>query len=294
MRDTFLETILRMVKENFDMSKFDIYLHTQEKGNGILKTGIAFRNLKDEESYSPVIYLDEAYEDYASGNKMPYEIVNEIMGIYNKAMNHKFSTTDEYMNKDFILKNVFAQVINTNRNIGILSEIPHREFLNLSIIYKCLVSCNEQGMAAFIIRDIMLKELEITEDELYKAALVNTESIFPIEYQSIYDMTKELDPTLDPALMNNPMIVLTNEQRKWGATALLYPTYFAQIAKIVDDNLLIFPSSLHELIILPAGYMNIEEANAMLNSINPTIDPEDFLGNRIYYYDKDDNTLKLT
>lgn len=294
MRNVFLEMVLRQVKEKFDMEKYDIHLHTQEKSNGILRTGIVFLDLTKGMSYSPIIYLDDAWTEYLNGRMSCSDAAEMVVNAYEEAMKHSFACADDYLTKEFILSNVYMQIVNTKRNRSYLSDVPHKEIFNLSMFYRCHISSNASGQASFVVTNNMLKTAEINEDELCEAALINTKQKFPIICGSMYDFTKELDPTIGENFKDNPMFVMTNHNRQWGANGILYPEYFEILANTINDDLIVIPSSVHELILLPANKVSVEEANTLLNEINPTLDDEDYLGDRVFYYNKEDKTLKIT
>lgn len=297
MRNTFYENILENVKRKFDAEKYNVDMYCTDKNNGVVRTGICIREINKTNTTSPVIYLDDYYEKYVNdiNNIEIIEYVsNEIVRTYNEVVKNPFVMIDAFNTKEFILANVFIQLINTHANLNMLKDIPSREIFNLSIIYKCLVKNNEEGIASFLIRNSTLEEAGLTEEEVYKAGLTNTKEYFPIICKTMRDMVENMVEGMDELIENSPMYVITNKQKHFGANALIYPEYFEKLSSVVEDNLIIFPSSIHELIILPASLISIKEANIMLNSINPTIDAEDYLGNRAFYYDRENKELKIT
>lgn len=292
MRNTFYENILENVRSRFDLEKYDINLYHAEKSNGLIYTGVYIKEA--ENAVSPVIYLDDYYNKWHRNEYSTEYVVNEVIRIYNDIKMNPFVMTDAYNTKEFIIANVFIHLVNTYANINILKRAPSREMFNLSMVYKCAVMNNEQGMAAFLITNAILEEVGVTEEELYEAAMQNTKRIFPIVCNTMYDMIGSEIEDVDDLIKNSPMYVMTNEQKNGGAHALIYPEYFEELSSMIEDNLIIIPSSIHELIILPASLANIEEANIMLNTINPQIDAEDYLGNRVFYYDRENKELKIT
>lgn len=297
MRNTFYENVLENVKRKFDAEKYNVDLYCTDKNNGVVRTGICIREINKTNTTSPVIYLDDYYEKYVNdiNNIEIIEYVsNEIVRTYNEVVKNPFVMIDAFNTKEFIFANVFIQLINTHANLNMLKDIPSREMFNLSIIYKCLVKNNDEGMATFLITNTTLEEANVTEEELYEASLINTKRNFPIICGTMGDMIGDAIEDIDGLIENSPMYVITNKQRNLGAHALIYSEYFEKLASIIEDNLIIFPSSIHELIILPASLMSVEEANIMLNSINPQIDAEDYLGNRAFYYDRENKELKIT
>ena len=85
------------------------------------------------------------------------------------------------------------------------------------------------------------------------------------------------------------MYVLTNEQRLYGAANILYPEYLEDIAQRVDSDIYIIPSSVHEVITIPA-YMveSVDYLQAMVMEVNRNeVSEEDYLSDGVYLYSRE-------
>jgi len=82
------------------------------------------------------------------------------------------------------------------------------------------------------------------------------------------------------------MFVLTNERRFCGAAVMLYSKLLHKIAMRLGKDLLIIPSSIHEVIIMPdRGEYSIEELSNFVRNINEeAVEQEERLTNHIYIY----------
>lgn len=68
-----------------------------------------------------------------------------------------------------------------------------------------------------------------------------------------------------------PMYVLTNKQKVNGASCMLYPDLICQFSDRIGKNLFIIPSSVHELLLLPADHKDeASEIRCMIREINDT------------------------
>ena len=66
-----------------------------------------------------------------------------------------------------------------------------------------------------------------------------------------------------------PMYVLTNRQRLNGACCILYQDVLKQVAGRLGDSLYILPSSIHEVIAIPASASgNPKELSQLVQEIN--------------------------
>lgn len=111
-------------------------------------------------------------------------------------------------------------------------------------------------MAACNVVGAYLKVWDLTEDELFQTASDNTvyESV-GMAYMMKELLMKEGAPEeLADRLtagINDPMYVITTPNRYRGASALADSNLFYDIAEHLESDLVIFPSSIHELIAVP-------------------------------------------
>ena len=202
------------------------------------------------------------------------------------------------MNRETVCKNTVYRVINTSRNRDILEDIPHREFLDLSLVYYTLIRNSLIGEGAVLIHREHQKMWGLSDEEIERAAQENTKTLLPYELLSISEMIGELSKSLDNRTYSDldtdrvsrysPLYVLTNKDRQFGAFYLTDKHILNTIAEAQDDNLYILPSSVHECIVLPERYEeDPEDLSDMVMEINRTQVPEEaFLSDSVYYYDR--------
>ncbi len=84
------------------------------------------------------------------------------------------------------------------------------------------------------------------------------------------------------------MWVITNERGTWGAASMLYEDRLHSLAESVGADLYLLPSSIHEVIAVPAGMGNPEELAQMVAEVNMgQVELGERLSNQVYRYDKD-------
>lgn len=91
------------------------------------------------------------------------------------------------------------------------------------------------------------------------------------------------------------LLVLTTEEGRLGASALLYPGMQEQIGKIVGGDYFVLPSSVHEVLILPDnGEQTPSELAKMVKGINENeVAPHDRLCNRVLRFRSDTQELTV-
>lgn len=86
-----------------------------------------------------------------------------------------------------------------------------------------------------------------------------------------------------------PLYVLTNRERIFGASAMLYSDKVRKLAEELNTDLLILPSSVHEVLLLPDDKaQNYDFYRQMVSEVNRTqVDPEEVLSFNLYRYDRE-------
>lgn len=135
-------------------------------------------------------------------------------------------------------------------------------------------------------------------EELYRLAEVNTPRLFPWVFGTLpeilctgeeEDGCEELKNLSQEDIPNIPMRVLTNRTRRYGAACVLYPGIMEEMAERMGGDFYVFPSSLHEVILMPCDVMvtvTEEYMKTMISDINNTqVELEEVLSNSLYLYD---------
>lgn len=201
---------------------------------------------------------------------------------------------------DHVKEHVFMQIVNTEANKTLLENCPHREFLDLSVIYRIHFPelCRDY-LASAIINNDLAKNLSLSEEALYESAIVNTKKILEpviIPLSGIPMVREELQ-------RGNPsgtelLWAVISRNVSYGATLIIYPDILEKLGEMIGSNYYLLPSSIHEFLATPdmgeiGGEIGVVESLAdMVNSVNHTsVDAEERLSNQIYYYDRDKKEL---
>lgn len=273
------EYVVAQIKEMLNLTEEDsITFRKFNKNNGLILDGCNIRIKGD--AISPNIYFDI--------NKPDDYIVNFIVSAYKNTkmerdtMKELSSRMSEiFKNKDLFLENVLPMLINKDNNAEMLEKVPHRDFLNLSIIYYVDVT---HGTVK--IHNEHIKSLGISEEDVYNAAISNLRKR-PTRIQSLMDILKESGYPIPADEENDLAIAVTSEDRFRGSNRMLIDEVLEEVAEKIDDDYYIIPSSIHEFICIPKNKMdiNINELRSMVECVNTDeVSFEDVLSNSIYEY----------
>ena len=91
-----------------------------------------------------------------------------------------------------------------------------------------------------------------------------------------------------------PMVVVTNESKVFGATEILKSETLAKIAEDFDDDVVILPSSIHEVICVPLNDIDGNPMVGMVRDINRSVvDPKEVLSDNVYIYNRNTNNIEI-
>lgn len=228
---------------------------------------------------SPTLYFNNMYEYYKDTDATIEEIALKMFETMLEGINQT-EVTGEFPDKEKFIKNIFFQVINTEKNKILLHEIPHREYLDLSIIYRYALSLSDNDIATTTINYILMNEFKLTEEELYEAAYKNTRRI--------------LKPKVISAGI--PMMnMISNDLNIFGANGILYKDIIAKEAKKLNTDIYLIPSSMHEFLIQPvSNTLKPKDLKEIIKNANENvIEPEDYLSDSLYIYKLETDTIEI-
>lgn len=178
---------------------------------------------------------------------------------------------------------LFIRICGVGINEEDLSVLANTKINNLAITYNVLIDklTDNPPIKSIKITNELLDKYGVSKEELHKAAIQNSEKIFPAKYYKTNDLV--------------PFNILTNEIGCLGAAALFYPNQMEKIAASLGGNYFVLPSSIHEVLVLPDyGNLNYIELEQMVKEINKTtVDRKDQLSNDVYYYDSKERLFSL-
>ncbi|SKB67050.1 hypothetical protein SAMN06296386_103316 [Lachnospiraceae bacterium] len=266
------------------------------KNNAVKLYGVSIS--ENNSAVAPTIYLEVFYEEYLKGVRGVQEIANEVLRVYSNNRTPGNFELEKFLDYEKVRMNLGVRLINREKNREFLGCVPHRDFLNLAVIYTVRVG-DKNGFASITVRNEHLEKWGISEDELRKDAENNMESIMEPRIRYLYEFMESLGCSIgEETGMSEkvlPMYVLTNRSGNFGAAAVIMTGLLREFAENKESDLYILPSSVHELILLPiSGDVNVSELRSMVKSVNESVlDKEDFLSDDVYYYSREDDEITI-
>lgn len=236
-----------------------------EKNNNIQMCGLSIR--EEGATIAPVIYID----NYVIEDRCVRDIAETTYQLYLKHKpKHADMDVSQYLNWSYVKDNVFLRIVSAENEA---KDFVKRTLLDM-VYYPVITFIIEGNVGSITVKNNILEEIGVTEDEIFAAASFNTirnakassmaETLanllgqFPMEKEEVEHEKKGLEE----------MIVVTNQNDTNGAGILACDSYMDMLCDKYADggNLVVFPSSIHEVIVIP--YKENDDMNNYSNMVS--------------------------
>lgn len=287
--EAFKYLILEKLQDHFQDSK-KISIQEINKNNGFKYDGLVI--LDEGLNIAPTLYLQYYYELYRDGSSFK-EVFDELLGNYEA--NRPTASIDITFFTEFeqIKDRIVYKLVNYEKNHELLKQIPHIPYLNLAIIFKCMIYSDMTGNASILIHNQHMERWNTNTKQLLELANKNTPALLPYNIRSVESLLASSSMPTIPGLY--PMYILTNELKRNGACCILYPDLLKELSIQTDSSFFILPSSIHEVLLLPAcNKDSIQELSYLVKDVNRSqVSDIEILSDCAYYYDKDTDEISM-
>ena len=299
-----MEEFLSYMPERY--SDCTIELRRVPKVNACLTGVVIIPNGKPRSYCSPTFYMERMYEQYLECDSFEQVMKNQAVYLEESI---KFLPED-IMKLDFnsLKEKIVFQIVNTKENKEMIEHCPHREIMDLSVVYRVIVNVDEHGVSGFLITHDIARAEDLSEPLLYRLAKTNTRKIFPFKSERIEDTMKRMmkrwgvtDKDIKASFsgvndipMRDRVYVVSNEYEFFGANALLYTDVLKKVVKNIGTDCYILPSSVHDLVILSTE--TFSESSKLRTLVRDTncehVRLSDRLSDNIYRFNIVDGSLE--
>lgn len=307
----FLELCIQGLKNRLGEG-YNVSLNSILKNNSITMDGVVI--LKDGAKMTPNIYLGEYFESYQNGCAME-EILSSLLEVYNNHMEQRKEIEITYT-YEAMKESIIFRIVNLEKNEELLKNCPYIKFLDLAVTFHCLIQEEIESIGTIRITNEHLNLWDVKKEDLLSCAMKNTPKLFPPLIRRMEDVLRELleentgamhqeeievelrrmeEDSDEDSNRQNTLYILSNTKGINGASCILYPEVIRNFARLLKNNIYVLPSSIHEVILLPADSVyGKEQLEAMVCEINQSEVPyEEVLSNHIYYYSIEKKQLMI-
>lgn len=276
-----------------------VTLKTITKNNNVKLDGITIH--LDGENISPTIYLNDYYNRFLQEDNIE-DIAKEVIQIYHDNKVKNSIDANFFMEYDKIKNRIAYKLINYEKNKELLEDIPYIRFMDLAIVFYCLISSDLLGNATILIHNSHIDMWEKTLEEVYQSAQMNSKMLLPVEVENIETILKrelgqELEEILESEISDTqiPMYVISNETKVNGAACILYKDVLGDFANIMKSDLYVLPSSIHEIIVIPKSTeSNPHDLKQIVKETNDNhVEKEEILSYSVYEYINKEDKMRI-
>ena len=291
-------TELKVRVEAFYEGKVMGEVCTSLKNNGVTVIGLLLKG--ENEKVAPNFYLENQYVEWMQGRRTLEEIANQLCEFYREELEKSRTLLDEIKFEwEEFRHNVYMRLINKERNAEQLERIPYKDFMDLAIVYYYSINLDGDMQGTLVVSKEHMGLLGISEEELHQTAENNTQNYQPAKVRCmqeiLYDLSRKVGVEIDKSEECYPhMFVLSNTKGMFGAISMTFDVELECFAKRIGKSFYILPSSVHEVILVPANEeFSIEYFANMVKGINENqMDPTEVLSDSIYFYDRETLTMR--
>lgn len=305
--ETFLNTVKSALEERL-ANDSTVIINRVPKNNGVVLDGLCIK--PPSASLVPTIYLNDYYTAFEQG--LPMEaVLDDLLSLTQDApvpadlIGCTLTSPDQYLDR------VIYRLVNAPANEALLLDVPHVLFrdLELALIFYVYLEGNESGHFFSLIHNSQTLRWSLSTELLYKAACANTPRLLPPAVTPLSEVLKDFlrdslgqdtDEALIASLAEMPadsfeLYVLSNTDGNNGSCCLFYDSIIKDFADLMDSDLIILPSSIHEVLLTPdRGVISYETLYETVLAVNQEeLPPSDRLSNHIYRYRREEGQISI-
>ena len=222
------------------------------KNNSMVLDSISI--FRGEDYIAPTIYLESYFDEYNQGKSVD-TIAQDIINFSDMYRGRVEIDLEMCGSFNGIKDRVLCKLVNREQNKLILEKCPNRDFFDLAIVYYCVEMSSDNEYGSWLVTNAVFDEWNVTEEELFDAAISNLKNQVEWKIIDIWDLLAEMTgdtyypQEFDKDYDGPKMYVLTNDIKIFGASAMLDDKVLFEFAR-KHGNFYILPSSIHELILV--------------------------------------------
>ena len=268
------------------------------KLNGVKHYGLIMH--ASDSNVEPTLYLEPFYQMYMEDGNWS-DIIHRIITSYQAHSLHKHIDMEWFKDFNKVQDLIFHKLINYDANTELLEDIPYTRCLDFAIVYCVHYESAETGSGSILIHNSHLEMWHRTTHDLARFAEENTPRLYPLTVSTMGEIISECiaiasdHPLSAEEIDKVPMYVMSNKQRCNGAISICYKGSLQNFSRLVNSDVIILPSSVHEVIMLPLETKtDFNELKDMVYQVNRNqLTREDFLSDNIYLYRRDTDSIEI-
>ena len=246
----------------------------RKKDNQVETDDLTYKGFGNE-ILNPSISLNGLYEQYKSGENMTdimWRLAWTIIDAECRIKGYSMNFSDYENLKD----QIFAAVLNAERNSELLQDVPHEIREDLAIVYRLEVTLPKDKPGSFLIHNSHLEKWGIDAETLKETAWKNMHEHFKPVVLFLGDS-------------DSGEAVLGRKGGNYGAAYIFDEQTMDKVAQKFGTDIVVIPHTMHTVMLAKKREdMDYDRTKQIaLNAKASGVKPEKFLSDEIYLYEKD-------
>lgn len=283
--DEYLDVVVKELQKIAPEKEYKLEVIAGEKQ--ITTRGIRLSNM-------PVaLDLERAYEYYRWSGRSIHDTAVELNEGHLE-ITQKILKMIKDLKIDDIPQLVRFKVFSEHTFMPNKNNLITKDFLDLKV--GLLISIDDNS--GFMVSEALCEMFKLDPEKLFYQAYINNAKLIA-HASTMFDQLNEAchfsDDEIDMLSDATLMYVKTTNNRVLGATAILYTDWMKLFADTIGDDFYIIPSSVHELILISARYVNDEDAFLkMIKEVNTNqVAPDEILSYSLYKYHRVSDCVEI-
>ncbi len=269
-----------------------VTLTNVKKNNGVEQDGLVIH--EEDIDLSPTIYLNGYYDMLLSGHSFD-DVFDTIVEVYENHKNTTFDASKNFLDFSWVKRHLVMRLVNRKKNADLLSNAPFVPFLDMALVFAVRMQLKSGLYGSAIIQNNHAEFWGTDAMELFSCAKQNAPKNLPNICIKMSDLLCE-HMSEAAGLFSEfdvPMYILSNTERSYGASVICYHRVVSELADELGDDLIIIPSSVHEVIAVPLSFApNTNDISSMVLSVNEFhVPPTEVLSDHVYVYHRDTDRI---
>lgn len=240
----FRTKVQRAVSEALG-EEYSVELREVQKNNGVILQGLMIR--REQENMMPTIYLNSFLKAYEEGATFA-DIIRKIVTVYREDAVGKQIDISFFTDFEKVKDRICFRLINRDKNRSFLEKVPYIPVLDLAACFYYAYDGNGVQNGMIPIYNNHMSAWNVTDRELFACAVKNTPRLFPCDIMpmesALEELLEELQGRCKTTSGTGDSHADPDKCRKtYGACCILYPKVLEQLAKRVDGDYYLIPSS---------------------------------------------------
>lgn len=278
----FINRVERNIKTYLnDPIGVSIEIREVHKNNGITLQGMTIKS--EGTNIAPTVYLEQFYEQYNQGHEFS-EVMSDIATAYE---NSRKGIVPGFSIEGLEDASIYGELVRTEGNDFLLRDIPSVPIFDgrFTLVFRYDVSVAGVG-GSVLVTDSIAAAKNLTTQKLHRLALENKGRQHTPVLKSMGDVLASIMGLDISDTSMSTMYVLGNETMLYGAAMILKEETQQILMERFSGDILVIPSSVHELILLPIDDMDthmVSSINNMIQEVNrTTVSPDEVLDDEYF------------